>query len=75
MKYGKPNWVITKYTNSIGFSGEKILGVIAVDAESGEIVEYDMNNIPAWVDRVTPDFFIRDRIGLVGENLFMGSLF
>lgn len=64
---GKPYWVITKYTNSIGFSGEKILGVIAVDAESGEIVEYDMNNIPVWVDRVTPDFFIRDRIDWWGE--------
>ncbi|MCY6483036.1 cell shape-determining protein [Clostridium aestuarii] len=64
---GKPYWVITKYTNSIGFSGQKILGVIVVDAESGEINEYDMNNIPAWVDRVAPDFFIRDRIDWWGE--------
>lgn len=64
---GKPYWVITRYTNSIGFSGEKVLGVIVVDAESGEIVEYDMNNIPAWVDRVAPDFFIRDRIDWWGE--------
>ncbi|MCY6369438.1 cell shape-determining protein [Clostridium ganghwense] len=64
---GKPYWVITKYINSIGFSGEKILGVIVVDAQSGEIKEYDTNNIPSWVDRVAPDFVIRDRIDWWGE--------
>lgn len=64
---GKPYWVVTKYKNSIGFSGESILGVIVVDVQSGEIKEYDMKNIPSWVDRVTPDFFVRDRIDWWGK--------
>lgn len=64
---GKPYWVVTKYTNSIGFDGEKVLGVILVDAQSGEINEYGMDEIPEWIDRVVPMEFAKERIDWWGE--------
>lgn len=64
---GKPYWVITKYTNSIGFSGRKILGVVIVDTQNGAIKEYDLNSIPSWVDRVAPEYVINDRVKWWGK--------
>ena len=54
---GKPYWVVTKYDNSIGVSGSKVNGVVVVDAQTGEVKGYDMNNIPKWVDIVIPADF------------------
>lgn len=56
----KPFWVITKYENTFGFSGSKANGVIIVDAETGDIKDYNLEDIPEWVDRVIPaDFVIK----------------
>ncbi len=52
---GAPYWVATNYDNQVGlFSGQTPIGVILVNAVTGEIEKYDMNNVPAWVDRVVP---------------------
>ncbi|WHH58660.1 cell shape-determining protein [Petroclostridium sp. X23] len=57
---GKPYWVITKYDKTIGISGNKAIGVIIVDAQTGEISDYDLDNVPQWVDRVIPvDFALK----------------
>ena len=57
---GRPYWVVTKYDKTIGFAGKKAQGVIAVDAQTGEISDYDMAEIPGWVDRVIPvDFALK----------------
>lgn len=64
---GKPFWVVTKYNNSIGMGGEEVLGVSVIDAQTGDIKEYDMKNIPKWIDRVVPQEFVKDRIDWWGE--------
>lgn len=53
-----PYYVVTKYTLNIGYWGRRITGVLTVDPESGEINEYDINHIPAWIDRVVPQYFV-----------------
>lgn len=66
---GKPYWVVTKYKNTIGFSGSKALGVIIVDAETGEISDYDMDQIPRWVDRIIPVDFALKQLNNWGEYI------
>ncbi len=58
----KPYWVITKYKKSFGFGGSKTEGVIIVDAETGDIESYDLENIPQWVDRVIPAYFVMNQL-------------
>lgn len=50
----KPHWVITKYENKTGLTGSEAIGVIVLDAESGEINDYSMEEVPQWIDRVIP---------------------
>lgn len=64
---GKPYWVVTKYQKTIGFSGNDAIGVIAVDAQTGEIKEYTMKNTPQWIDRIQPIHFIEEQLNDWGE--------
>lgn len=64
---GYPYYVVTTYKNSIGFSGEEATGVLVVDVMTGEIKQYSMKDVPAWVDRVEPEEFIRSQISNWGE--------
>jgi len=50
----RPYWVVTMYENKTGLTGKEPIGVIVLDAQTGEINEYSMNQIPDWVDRVIP---------------------
>ncbi|MCM1989984.1 cell shape-determining protein [Oceanirhabdus seepicola] len=59
---GRPYWIVTKYENTIGFSGAKVTGVISVDAQTGEINDYNLDNIPSWVDRVIPVGFVMNQL-------------
>ena len=52
---GKPYWIITTYDKAIGIKGEKVVGILVVDAQTGEKTYFDdINKIPSWVDRVQP---------------------
>lgn len=53
---GHPYWVISLYTHTIGAAGPKVDGVMVVDAATGGARTYAMNEIPAWVDRVQPEW-------------------
>ena len=59
---GTPYWVVTKYKNRIGWSGSDATGAIIVNAVSGDIKEYSLNNLPAWVDRVQPKDFFQEQL-------------
>src|ERR1035437_3179856 len=59
---GIPYWVVTKYKKSIGFDGEDAQGVVIVNAQTGEIKEYSIENTPAWVDRIQPGEFIETQL-------------
>lgn len=52
---GNPFWVVPYYDYDIGFIGGKdIHGIILVDAVTGELTDYPVNEIPSWIDRVYP---------------------
>jgi hypothetical protein len=64
---GMPYWVVTKYKKQVGFSGNDATGIVVVNAQNGEIKEYDIKNTPAWVDRIQPISFIKDQLNDWGE--------
>ncbi|MGC9361855.1 MAG: hypothetical protein ACP5F3_02895 [Candidatus Syntrophosphaera sp.] len=83
---GEPYWTISTYTHKIGVSGEEATGLITVHAETGEITYYpvvktadgyDDSNIPAWVDRVHPSYFVIPQLSWWGKyvNGFWNTLF
>ncbi|TDP58166.1 hypothetical protein [Flavobacterium dankookense] len=66
---GNPFWVIATYDKQIGFSGENTNGIVVVDAQSGDIKEYSIDNAPAWVDRIQPAEFIENQLNDWGEYI------
>lgn len=67
---GKPYWIITVYDKAVGIKNEKVVGIVLVDAQSGE-TEYfdDINNIPEWIDRVQPMDLMVDQIEWWGKYI------
>ncbi len=64
---GYPYWVVTTYENLRGFALPEATGVIVVDAQTGDMQKYDLDNIPDWVDRVQPEDFIIEQLNNKGE--------
>lgn len=64
---GNPYWVVTRYDNAIGLAESKAVGVLVLDAQSGESKVYDIENAPKWIDRIQPDRYIRNYIDKWGE--------
>jgi len=64
---GKPYWVVTKYRKKISFAGNDATGIITVDAQTGDIKEYKIDKVPAWIDRIQPIEFIEEQLADWGE--------
>ncbi|MCF6242006.1 MAG: hypothetical protein L3J74_11745 [Bacteroidales bacterium] len=64
---GNPFWVVTKYTKKVGFGGNDATGIIVVDAGTGEIKEYSIEDAPKWIDRIQPENFIVEQLNDWGE--------
>lgn len=64
---GKPYWVITRYDNAIGISEAKAIGVLVMDAQTGESHTYDIDNAPEWIDIIQPKSFINRYINKWGQ--------
>lgn len=64
---GTPFWVLSSYEQTIGFCGEESEGPITVNAETGEIKHYTIENAPAWIDRIQPQSFVEEQIRQWGE--------
>ncbi|WP_294404601.1 cell shape-determining protein [uncultured Clostridium sp.] len=64
---GKPYWVITRYDNAVGISEAKAIGVLVLDAQTGESNIYDIDNAPQWIDRIQPKSFINRYVNKWGE--------
>ncbi|MBP1763377.1 MAG: hypothetical protein H6Q65_435 [Firmicutes bacterium] len=71
-----PYWVVTLYKNKVGYSGPDAVGVVLVNAQTGEIQKYAVDNVPEWVDRIQPESFIYRQIAGWGEyvNGYWNSL-
>jgi hypothetical protein len=64
---GTPFWVVTKYKKTIGFQGDEAEGIVIVNAETGDLKEYDIKDAPKWVDRIQPANFIENQLNNWGE--------
>jgi hypothetical protein len=64
---GIPYWIVTTYDKKIGFHGSDATGVLAVNAQTGEISDYSIKNTPLWIDRIQPISFIEEQLGDWGE--------
>ncbi len=73
----KPYWIINVYNNSIGFSGQLVDKVLTVDPETGDIQEYNMNEVPSWIDNVQDADVVVNKLNEHGkyEQGFVNSLF
>jgi hypothetical protein len=55
---GNPQYLCTLGRPTIGFTGERVTGVVIVDPVTGEMRRIDRSDfasLPAWVSRVVPD--------------------
>jgi len=64
---GNPYWVITRYDNAIGITEEKAVGVLVLDAQTGESNVYGIEDAPKWIDRIQPARYIRNYIDKWGD--------
>lgn len=71
-----PYWVVTLYKNKIGYLGHDAVGAVLVNAQTGELQRYSMEDLPKWVDRIQPEAFIYSQIRDWGEyvNGFWNSI-
>lgn len=52
---GNPYWIIRTVKKTIGlFDGTDMSAVLAVNAVTGEITEYPIDNVPTWIDTAYP---------------------
>ena len=73
---GKPYWVVSLYEHKIGYSGAEITGVATVDAATGKVEKYTIDNAPKWIDRMQPSQIVVDQITNWGlyVNGFLNSV-
>lgn len=64
---GQPYWVYTTYKNLRGFNLPEATGAWVINATTGEMQKYTIENIPEWVDRIQPESFIINQINNKGE--------
>lgn len=59
---GNPYWVVSLYEHAIGYGGANAVGTAIVDAQSGEVKVYSIEDTPKWVDRIQPENIIVQQI-------------
>ena len=73
---GKPYWVVSLYEHAIGYGGANAVGTAIVDAQTGEVNVYSIEDTPKWVDRIQPESFVVEQIRNWGlyVNGFLNSV-
>ncbi|MDD2955997.1 MAG: hypothetical protein PHD67_06750 [Oscillospiraceae bacterium] len=66
---GTPYWVVSTYKNLRGFQLPEATGVILLNATTGDVQKYSLENVPSWVDRVQPEGFVMQQINNRGEYI------
>ena len=64
---GVPFWIVTTYKKEVGFGGSDATGTLVVNAQTGEIQHYKIDDTPLWVDRVQPLDFVAEQLSDWGE--------
>lgn len=73
---GIPYWVVSLYEHKVGFGGADAIGVATVNATTGEINSYSINEAPSWIDRIQPVSFVENQLQNWGLyiNGFLNSM-
>lgn len=64
---GRPYSIVSIYDKEVGFSGNKIIGTLIIDVQTGETKEYSVEETPSWVDRIQPKNFIKKNLNNWGK--------
>jgi hypothetical protein len=64
---GNPYWVASTYDRTIGRSGEVITGSLIIDAQTGDMKAYTVEDTPKWVDIIQPQSTIEDHLEYWGS--------
>lgn len=73
-----PYWIINKTKKNIGISGgDDVKSIIIVNAITGEINEYNVDEVPEWVDTVYPDSLVMKQLDDWGlyVNGYLNTIF
>jgi len=62
-----PFWVITIFEKKVGYLGDDAVGVVILNAQSGEIKKYSIDEAPKWVDRIQPESLVTDQLNDWGD--------
>lgn len=74
---GNPYYIAPIIKKRFSFLGPSdVVGAFVVDATNGDIIKYDLKDIPDWVDRVYPADMVMRHINFNGmyQNGFLNSL-
>ena len=75
---GIPYWICPRVTNTIGlFGGRDVIGVVLMNAQTGELQYVDVGDVPQWVDAVYNANLIVEQYDYYGQyrNGFWNSIF
>lgn len=74
---GHPYYIATTYENAFWFRQLEPTGLIILDAVTGETEDYDLGNMPSWVDRVYSANLILEQLNYRGQysDGFLNSVF
>ncbi len=75
---GNPYWIVPKLTKRVGlFGGTDVEGALIVDAVTGEISDYSVEEVPSYADNVFPARVVMDLYNLKGKYSggFLNSVF
>lgn len=75
---GHPYWVMSYYDYTFGILGGKdVMGIILVDAVTGEMTDYPVSDVPQWIDQVYSAELLVEQADNWGSltNGFLNSIF
>lgn len=64
---GRPYWTTTVYDHTIGLSGSKVVGTAIMDAQTGDVKLYTVENTPDWVSRIQPQDIVENQVNSWGK--------
>jgi hypothetical protein len=66
---GEPFWVVSIYNKTKVLALDETVGIAIVNAQTGEVKRYGLDEIPNWVDRVQPRRLIANQINNRGKYI------
>jgi len=66
---GFPYYVIKEYEPTIGWSGKEVTRILVVNATTGEIKPYGLDELPDFVVRVQPESFVFKQLENWGKHV------